>query len=110
MADGALVGPELLRHGFADHDDGGTVGRIRIRDIAALEHRNMHGFHVSGSEYANRDFRLFGERKHRMSFDGDGLVRTALNWQIVDGASGLHSGKRAHAFQGVSEERSFLFE
>ena len=77
LADGILLGPELLRHGLADQDHGRSVQRVPFVEVATSLQRYAHGAKVTRGNPADRNFGLFRHGDNWLTFDRDGLGRAA---------------------------------
>ena len=106
LADGALAGPEALRHRLADEHGGRRVDRVGGREIAALEEADAQRRQGAGRDDANRDLGLLGHGDDGAAVDGDGLRRSAVGQrQRVDRPRRLDAGKGSDALEKALEER-----
>jgi hypothetical protein len=91
---------------LADHGHGGGVAPNAIGglDVASCHHRNAHRTEVVGSDLPNRHVALEREDLRRAAFDGDGLLGSAFQRQVVNGGGRSRVGQRGDLGQELVDK------
>ena len=71
LADRRLARPRRVGERFVHDDHARRAGAIRLRDVAAEQHRNAHRLEVVGRDRVDQHLRLVAGLDRRLAFDRD---------------------------------------
>ena len=99
-----LARPHHLGHGLVDDHHGGCVFAVKVREVAAAQQRNAHGFEVAGGHVVKIDERAAIVGVGLFAFAKDGARNAASEHAVGGHRSTDDAGYRFSALDHVAEK------